>query len=127
MTQPPNKPSIVHRSPLHGLHLHTTSPSPNGSPTKSLESYASPPQTLTVTCSEPHCNNAVIVIPHGVNTSIQSTSGETVIYIKARCNECEPPVLVFDLWAVRMGEEREDKDEEEEKWGGWNAPEWDEE
>jgi len=56
---------------------------------------------------------------------MQSASAESVMYIKARCNDCEPPVLVVDLWGMRIGEEREEG--EEEKRGEWGATGWDEE
>ena len=46
---------------------------------------------------------------------MQSASAESVMYIKARCNDCEPPVLVVDLWGIRIGEEREEGEEEEEE------------
>jgi len=129
MQHPPSNLSVIHRSPLHGLHLHIVNPNSNAAPTKLLRSYTSPSQALTVTCSEPHCTNFVTVTPHGTsssnnnnnnnnNRSMQSASAESVMYIKARCNDCEPPVLVFDPWGMQIGEEREEEEEEEEEENG---------
>ena len=45
------------------------------------------------------------------------------MYVKARCKECEPPILVFGLWDAAGGEKEREMDEDKDKEGGgeWGA------
>ncbi|EFQ94712.1 hypothetical protein PTT_07512 [Pyrenophora teres f. teres 0-1] len=90
---------------------------------------------MTVQCSEPQCDNTVTVTPHGTSTispSLRSASPPSdhvenpAIYVKARCKECEPKVIVFDLWGTAGVDEDEERENGEEVEGEWGATGWEE-
>ncbi|KAH6875668.1 hypothetical protein BKA58DRAFT_125994 [Alternaria rosae] len=91
MSYPPNSPEIVRRHPQHGIRAA------GGIATSSPHSHSSSSMDVhTIICAEDDCNNKLDVLPHGHYAGL--VGKDSVIYIKARCKECEPPVTVASWW-----------------------------
>jgi hypothetical protein len=116
MSYPPNSPSIICRNPQHGIYIaglipdakptvpsssHKSSASSSHSRTSSSStiswdiSSTTPHNTHTTTCAESGCNNKVNIIPFSVLGGFDALDG--AMNIKARCNKCEPAVIMAQL------------------------------
>jgi hypothetical protein len=115
MSYPPNSPTIIRRNPQHGIQIAGLTPDatptlPSSSHKSSASSHSrnssssstswdisstTPHNTHITVCVEPNCTNKIAIIPFSVQGGFDALDG--AVNIKARCNKCEPAVVMAQL------------------------------